>query len=211
MTARTLIRQILVPSLLLALVACTQPTTMDSSSPVPRPVLTQHAKHFTVTPVRAQGGTAAVRPRSLDDIVAFVRVLQTPSRITISGQDAAVTAAMRRSLLERLGGSSVIVSAGPLPPGADRNATTITVSWATVSVPGCPDWTRRDGPSASRLHSSNFGCATAHTLAAMVDQPVDLSAPVPLGPADGTREALAIDRYRTDKVKDPSSTGGFAP
>lgn len=35
----------------------------------------------------------------------------------------------------------------------------------------------------------------------MVADPADLPAGRPLGPADGTREADAILRYRTDKVR----------
>lgn len=42
----------------------------------------------------------------------------------------------------------------------------------------------------------NFGCATQSNIAAMVDNPVDLVAPAPLGPTDATRRAVVLQAYR---------------
>ncbi|MDO6413171.1 CpaD family pilus assembly lipoprotein [Sphingomonas sp. BIUV-7] len=42
-----------------------------------------------------------------------------------------------------------------------------------ASVPNCPDWSDRDLPM-SEGQSSNYGCATAVNLAAMIADPADL-------------------------------------
>ncbi len=46
------------------------------------------------------------------------------------------------------------------------------------------------------------GCSTAYNLGAMVAYPEDLIEGRGLSPADGTKGATSIDRYRKDKVKD---------
>ncbi|WP_174273210.1 CpaD family pilus assembly lipoprotein [Sphingomonas bacterium] len=42
-----------------------------------------------------------------------------------------------------------------------------------ATVPGCPDWSDADIP-AHEGQSSNYGCATALNLAAMIADPADL-------------------------------------
>ena len=49
---------------------------------------------------------------------------------------------------------------------------------------------------------SNLGCANAVNLGLMIAEPADLTRGRPLGTADGIREAEAVVRYRTDKVKE---------
>jgi pilus assembly protein CpaD len=70
-----------------------------------------------------------------------------------------------------------------------------------ITVPGCPDWSRDVAHDPLNLPMSNLGCATLGNLARMVADPADLARGRELGPADATREAEAIVRYRTDKVK----------
>lgn len=80
-----------------------------------------------------------------------------------AGRDVARTAAEYGILLS--GGAPI--TAGPVPPGHVR----VVVSRSTASVPGCPNWTPRRGPSST---SSNYGCALNSNLAAMVADPNDL-------------------------------------
>jgi pilus assembly protein CpaD len=70
-----------------------------------------------------------------------------------------------------------------------------------VVEPNCPDWSRPSAWHPDNLPTSNFGCATTVNLMRMVADPRDLIRGSDLGPADGTREAEAINRYRTDEVK----------
>jgi pilus assembly protein CpaD len=69
-----------------------------------------------------------------------------------------------------------------------------------VVLPGCPDWSRESGTDFANLPHSNLGCATETNLGLMVAEPRDLVRGRTLGPADGTREAEAIVRYRTGRV-----------
>jgi pilus assembly protein CpaD len=72
-----------------------------------------------------------------------------------------------------------------------------------VTLPACPDWSRQSGTDFANLPHSNHGCATASNLGLMVAEPRDLVRGRGLGPADGTHQAEAVVRYRTDKVKQP--------
>lgn len=78
----------------------------------------------------------------------------------------------------------------------------VAVDGWTVELPGCPDWSREPAHDNLNLPLGNIGCATLSNLGQMVADPADLRRGRPLGPADATREAEAIVRYRTDKVKE---------
>lgn len=71
-----------------------------------------------------------------------------------------------------------------------------------VVLPACPDWSRPLAPDPWNQPFSNLGCANAVNLGLMVADPADLASGRSLGPADGAREAEAVVRYRTDKVKE---------
>ncbi|MEK0086146.1 CpaD family pilus assembly lipoprotein [Benzoatithermus flavus] len=77
----------------------------------------------------------------------------------------------------------------------------IRVSGYEVRLPACPDWSRRPEGDGRNLPLSNLGCANAVNLGLMVSNPADLDHGRALAPADGSREAEAIVRYRTDKAK----------
>jgi outer membrane protein OmpA-like peptidoglycan-associated protein len=70
-----------------------------------------------------------------------------------------------------------------------------------IVEPGCPDWSQPTAMNAGNLPTSNFGCATSLNLVRMLADPRELVRGAPLGPADGTREAAAVARYRADDVK----------
>lgn len=77
----------------------------------------------------------------------------------------------------------------------------VGISGTEVVLPGCPDWSRDPGSDPNNLQLSNLGCANAYNLGLMIANPSDLAYPGPLMASDGTREAEAIVRYRSDKVK----------
>lgn len=76
----------------------------------------------------------------------------------------------------------------------------VVVDRHLVVLPPCPDWSRRSGTDFANQPHTNFGCAVQTNLGLMVAEPRDLERGRPLGPADGTREAEAIVRYRTGEV-----------
>lgn len=77
----------------------------------------------------------------------------------------------------------------------------VLVATADVVLPGCPDWSRDPGYDPRNEAMSNLGCANAVNLGLMVADPNDLAMGTPTASADAAREAEAIVRYRTDKVK----------
>lgn len=69
-----------------------------------------------------------------------------------------------------------------------------------VTLPACPDWSRKSGTDFSNQAHSNFGCATQTNLGLMVAEPKDLVRGRTLAPADGIHQAEGIVRYHTGEV-----------
>lgn len=84
------------------------------------------------------------------------------------------------------------VSAAPVTPGTVR----VVVSRMTARVPGCPDWSRDSSVDYEQHTSSNFGCAQAVNLAAMVANPQDLIRGTASTGSDAATGYKAIDTYR---------------
>jgi pilus assembly protein CpaD len=95
-----------------------------------------------------------------------------------------------------------VEGSGPAAWQRNRRAELILERYL-VTLPACPDWSRQSGTDFANLPHSNHGCATASNLGLMVAEPRDLVRGRGIGPADGTHQAEAVVRYRTDKVKQP--------
>jgi pilus assembly protein CpaD len=90
----------------------------------------------------------------------------------------------------------------PDSPGTVR----VVLTRTSAAVPGCPDYRHFSGATADASTSSNFGCATASNLAAMVADPADLVRGAPGAPtADPMTVSKAIGAYRAAA---PSGGGG---
>lgn len=127
----------------------------------------------------------------------------------LSARRAETVAAMLRSAgidpvsitLAPLGERLASASQDDVPGLARDRQLEVLVSTSDVVLPGCPDWSRDPGYDPRNEAMSNLGCANAFNLGLMVADPADLVTGAPTMPADATREAEAILRYRTDKVK----------
>ena len=87
-----------------------------------------------------------------------------------------------------------------------RGTVRVVVSRMTASVPGCPDWSRNASVDYNQNTSSNYGCATNASLAAMIAQPEDLvHGHGTTGGSDPARIVKAIDAMRKSA---PSGAGG---
>ena len=62
------------------------------------------------------------------------------------------------------------VSGAPVIPGTVR----VIISRMKATVSGCPDWSRDESHEFNSNTSSNYGCASNATLAAMIARPEDL-------------------------------------
>jgi pilus assembly protein CpaD len=64
-------------------------------------------------------------------------------------------------------------------------------------APTCDDWSEAVGRNEERIAYPNWGCATVHNLAVMVDNPRDLSLPQPEDPRSSERRAQSWSTYVT--------------
>lgn len=201
-----------------ALAACQPvqpvPSAMISPRPDVRPVVYEHA-------VRFSGATVTMPPseaRQLQDFFASLppHRAMTARVVAVGSGNPRVDLARSRAVeeaLETLDGGPVL-ALERVPPGGARandqtnpNSGDILVELHTheVVLPGCPDWSRDLAFDARNLPMPNLGCANAVNLGLMIADPSDLVRTGRLDPADGTREAEALVRYRTDKVKQPEA------
>jgi hypothetical protein len=92
-----------------------------------------------------------------------------------------------------LGAGSIAVVAGcasdPAPP------------LSKAADLGCPQWVKFPADHHSEADSPYLGCISAANLKAMLANPADLDRGRPAGPANGEREASAIEAYQQGKVK----------
>ncbi|NQU69981.1 MAG: hypothetical protein HQ514_05495 [Rhodospirillales bacterium] len=119
----------------------------------------------------------------------FIRANQGPR----NHQVAAVAKHLRAMRVK----AEIIVARGAVRP------VSVVVGRYLVTPPRCPDWTKQPGQDIANRRSSNFGCATTSNLGLMVADPGDLVQGAPMGPSDGEKGALAINKYRNDKVIAP--------
>lgn len=96
------------------------------------------------------------------------------------------------------------VTQGEVPAGSVR----VIASRSTAGVPGCPNWaSSNNGVSPPQNTSTDYGCATAGNLAAMIANPNDLILGQDgSGNGTGTTASRAIRVYREGQ---PTGRGGL--
>lgn len=88
---------------------------------------------------------------------------------------------------------------------APPNHAIVAVQRTLVTLPPCPNWSKRPYSDFDNQPSSNFGCATETDLGMMVANPTDLASGLPLGSTAGQPAAAAVNRYLNDKVELPTA------
>lgn len=86
-----------------------------------------------------------------------------------------------------------------------EGAARVVVTRHIVNPPRCPDWRKPAYPDYKNTTSSNFGCATATNLGAMIANPRDLVEGQEFSGPDAERASSAVRRYQDDEVKQPKS------
>jgi len=145
---------------------------------------------------RLSGWMAALRVGYGDRIA-----VDDPSGSTGAREEVALQAARYGLLIA----DDAPATAGQIAPGTIR----VVVSRMKATVPGCPDYSHMAQPEFNSNTSSNHGCATNASLAAMIANPADLVRGQP-GAGDGSNAATsykAIDAYRKAA---PTGAGGAA-
>ncbi|HEX6010905.1 MAG TPA: CpaD family pilus assembly lipoprotein [Geminicoccaceae bacterium] len=196
------------------------PPAFASPQPTVAPVRFTHAVRFPPdraepTAAEAAGLRAFVASLPLDRRVA-ARVVGHRGGGATGTRDADLAARRAERVAELVRGdglADVEIAVAPVGETAPVDPTWEGAAWTRgggvsvtamsleVILPGCPDWSRDPGFDPRNLPLSNLGCANAYNLGLMVADPADLAPRRELAPADGTREAEAVLRYRTDKVK----------
>ncbi len=224
----------ILPCLLLA-VGCAGLEPLPTVAPTPPrlDVASQVLRHT----VEFDTGSAALRPGEQDRLGDFLAGLPRGGRFSFvvaghadergslaANEDlAARRAAAVRSVIRRAGfGDSAVstrsfgelapIAPGRSPAALQRNRRVdLTAEVVVARVGGCPHGGADLTSTGANHPLPGLGCATLENLARMVDDPRHLIAGEPLGPADATREAEAIVRYRTDKVKQLQDEAGVIP
>jgi pilus assembly protein CpaD len=113
----------------------------------------------------------------------------------LAGQRAAAIS----SELLRYGIVAAPLALDAVPP----NRAIVAIGRYAVILPSCPNWSQSLSSDFTNAFTSNYGCANATNLGLMVANPADLVSGRPLGAANGTTAAAAVQRYLTDRVKPP--------
>jgi pilus assembly protein CpaD len=188
----------------LALAGC---TTQQKASwtPIEAPVENQvrwvESKHV----VRFSPNDGALSPGERSRLDAFLGLARPDynDRVYVLADEGALetrrVGSVREYLLERnIAGRQI---AGGVAADAGPNALTLVIGRYIVIPPSCPNWSKPSAGDPNNRTSSNFGCATASNLGAMVADPGDLVAGKTMGPGDGTVSAGSVQRYRDDTLK----------
>lgn len=138
--------------------------------------------------------------------------LRRPAHVYVSGRSKAApsTLAEKRAAtvaaLLRAHGVTPRLDPPKAPEGthlsstpSDSNDVVVLIGYFDVMTPGCPDWRKPTNADYTNMPSSNFGCANAMNLAAMVADPRDLVRGEDEGLADGRRAAKAVNEYWAGK------------
>jgi pilus assembly protein CpaD len=160
-------------------------------------------------------GSARLSPGEaarLDRLVA-TGVIRPADRVSISVAGPPRLAEQRAASISiALLAYGIVADTLPLET-VPANHAIIEVGRYAVTLPPCPNWSSPPNATYTNAHTSNWGCAAATNLGLMVANPADLVSGRPLGPADGTTAVTAVQRYLTDRVKQPPTptASPFAP
>lgn len=127
--------------------------------------------------------------------------------IAIATEGSYVAPGMRDGIAAAIGRHGMLLGyddtaqAGRAPEGSVR----LILRRSLATVPGCPDWSKKQEADGLGATSSNYGCATSSNLAAMVANPQDLVG----GKATESdlRTATSDRAIKTYREKDPTGAG----
>ena len=117
-------------------------------------------------------------------------------RIERSGEDAEDkrTAILSGALTKK--GLRTVIAVSTVPSGVLR----LTINHYIATAHECPDWTKPPGNDLANTLPSDFGCATAANLAAMIADPRDLTRGREFEATGGDPAVAALQRYRIGKT-----------
>lgn len=197
--------------------ACNQTTEIVTAS-VPgndykhrHPIaITEANRSIVVFVGHARGGLSAPQRTDIAGLAqSWVRegtggVIADVPTDPVYGRAAAASYREIRSILMAGGVPARAIMQRPYQPDDSETLPTIRLSYPKIkAVAGpCGLWPEDLGPNTDNRGYNenrpyhNFGCATQHNLAAMIDNPADLEQPRPETPAYTMRRTAAFEKYR---------------
>jgi pilus assembly protein CpaD len=142
--------------------------------------------------------------RSSTAIIAVVAPSGSPNQVA-----AAFIAVEIEDALRKNGINPRAISYRVYKAGADEKIAPVRLAFnhiAATTAP-CGPWTDDVTMNSANQHYGSFGCATQQNLAAVVDNPLDLLYPRGMTPADASRRADVLQKYRSG-VRFTSDTAG---
>jgi pilus assembly protein CpaD len=199
-------KSLLATALLAAASSGCTPYTKASWTPVEAPVENQVRWTESSHVVRFAPGESDLSAGERGRLEAFLSLARPDytDRVFVLGEDGGLdsrrVASVREYLVERRLANRQIMSGAAADDGP--NALTVVIGRYVVIPPSCPNWSKPSTGDSNNRTGSNFGCATATNLGAMVADPGDLVTGKTLGPGDGTVSAGSVQRYREDSIKE---------
>ena len=152
-------------------------------------------------------GSASLGPAETTRLARFVAAggIQQQDRVAFEQPDVLgkLSEQRRNALLKALRtngvGASVSIAAAP-KVGRDR--VVLEIERGVAIAPPCPDWSKPPIDYSAQV-SSNFGCANAANLAAMVADPADLLHAQPNARAEGSMAAGAVQSFHDHQAFGP--------
>lgn len=196
------LRTILAAAPLLALVACGSGTFNPGLESVHQPVV---ERIDYALDLRSSGG--GLGDGEVLRVADWFETLELGygDRVSVDDPSPYGNAEARDAIAAQVARYGILLSEGaPVTTGQIGEGTLrVVVSRQTASVPECPDWSRPSQPEFGGSTMSNYGCAMATNLAAMIANPEDLVRGQQ-GRLDSNVNARAIRAYRG---KAPTGTG----
>jgi pilus assembly protein CpaD len=140
-------------------------------------------------------------------------VIRPSDRVTIAAGGPPALSGQRVAAISReLLAYGIVAEPQPLETPSTNHAI-LGIGRYTVTLPPCPNWSESTNAEYTNAHSSNWGCAAAVNLGLMVANPADLVRGRPLAPTAAMPAVGAVERYLTDRVKQPPAptASPFAP
>jgi pilus biogenesis lipoprotein CpaD len=180
-------------------------STINYQAP-PRDVLATETKTTTIELHTRSGGTLSISERRRLDawLASFGRDRPGSIHAVIRGpgsREQLHSIAMELIAVGVEPQKIEIVSAQPSNWRRRGEPVIITAARAIAILPNCPGWIPHvSGPDDNRAEP-NLGCSDTSNLAAMIVDPTELREGQSTPYHDGEVGALAVGRYRSDKVK----------
>jgi pilus assembly protein CpaD len=152
-------------------------------------------------------GSAYLTPSELRKIDGWVLSgnIRPADRVAIAAAGPAGLAEQRAAAISRELLRYGIVTQTLALDTVPANRAVVSIGRYAVTLPTCPNWSQSLSYDFTNALTSNYGCANVTNLGLMVASPADLASGRPFSGPDATPAVAAVQRYLTDRVKQPPS------